>query len=148
MKSTQHNIGEGGGELKGIIKVVDREVVLARKDGTGGVKFGEGVVGVDGMKLFLCKNGSKGIDEEVHIPAIVPKPIGLGLDKREKLLEEGHLPYLIEGDESQRCKSIGLRWCWGRRVAGGNGTMCLCFDCSQLACCRSGKVVAQRIVVE
>lgn len=147
MERAHDNIGEGGSKSNSIVQISDGKVVLARKDGSSRVEFGEGVVGVDGMELFLCKNGSNCVDDEVHILAIIPEAIRVRFNKGKKLGEVGNLEQLVEGDESQRCESIGFRRYRGR-WAIGKDAMCLCFDCSQLACCWGRKVIAQRVVAE
>jgi len=148
LQRAQDNIGESGGKSESVLQVVDGEVVLARKDRSIRVELGEGVVSIDGMQLFLCKNGSERSRERVHIQAAVLKGRVAGLDQLEELEEEGDLPELIEGDQSQRGEGISLRRCWGSRVARGDGAMCLGLDGSQLSCCRRGEVVAQRIIAE
>jgi len=87
LKRAQDYISESGGKSDGIIEVVDWEVVLARLDWSIGVELCQGVVGVDGMKLFLCLDSGNCVDDKVHISAIVPEARSLRLDETEKCSE-------------------------------------------------------------
>jgi len=87
LKRAQDHIGESGGKGDGIVEVVDREVVLARLHWSVGVELRQGVVGVDGVELFLGLNGGESIDEKVHVSAIIPEARSPRLDEVEKCCE-------------------------------------------------------------
>jgi len=135
LKRAEDNISEGRSKSESVMEVGDREVVLARKDGSGRIELLQGIVGVDGVQLFLCKNGGDGISDGIHVITVVHKARDVVLDVLEELEEEGNLEQLIEGDQPQRGQGISL-WRWrgsGFWVGRGDGTMCLGLDGSQLA---------------